>query len=341
MDFKQAHVVVDHNHGRPLTSCRFHPDGKSVYYGAEDFSVWRWEVGSETKIEYPTQAWVRAIALVEDGKALVTGGYDGRLSWGPAVAEEPKPSRTIDAHIGWIRAMAVSPDGAVVATVGNDLVVRLWSIADGSLKAEFKGDPAGQEGGTRHERYIYNVAFHPDGKSLATGDLMGKVIHWDLASGKPTRAWTAESFSKYDTTFRADIGGFRSLEFHRDGTKLFGAGITKVTNAFAGVGEPTVVEFDWNQGKQTAEYHSKPKLQGVAWRAVHHPYGTIIAAHGGSGGTLVFWSPPSVESGHQVKLSSNGRDLDLAADGLHLAVACANGHLQVFLLDAKQPAQKS
>ena len=59
--------------------------------------------------------------------------------------------RKIDAHAGWIRAVAVSPDGKLIASVGNDRLVKLWSLADGSPVRELRG----------HESQVYNVAFHP------------------------------------------------------------------------------------------------------------------------------------------------------------------------------------
>ena len=52
-----------------------------------------------------------------------------------------------------------------------------------------------------------------------------------------------------------------------DGKRLACSGITNVTNAFAGVGNPSVVEFDWEAGKQRVAYLSKGKLRGVAWGA--------------------------------------------------------------------------
>ena len=59
------------------------------------------------------------------------------------------------------RAVAVSPDSRQLATCGNDLMVRLWSCADGSLIREFAG----------HGHHVYSVAFHPGGRCLASGDL--------------------------------------------------------------------------------------------------------------------------------------------------------------------------
>ncbi|QDU60237.1 WD domain, G-beta repeat [Planctomycetes bacterium Pan216] len=335
MDIQKTHVEAEHAHDSPLISCRFSPSGEEVVFGAEDFHVHRWNANADRKVSLNTEAWVRALAFAGKDGPLITGGYDGRLMWWPDPAASPKPIRTIDAHEGWIRAIAISPDGARLASVGNDRAIRLWKVADGAPIHEFEGTTVVEDKSIGHESHIYNVAFHPGGTSLVTGDLKGQLIEWDLKALRPKRSWTAESLSKYDKTFRAQIGGFRDLLFDASGSKLFGSGITKVTNAFAGVGNPSVVEFNWDDGKQLNEYLTKPKLQGVAWRTVLHPDGPIIAAHGGSGGSLVFWKPGQTDSTHQVKLPQNARDLDLHPDGKRLAVACSDSKLRLCLMEAK------
>jgi hypothetical protein len=49
----------------------------------------------------------------------------------------------------------------------------------------------------------------------------------------------------------------------------------------------------------------------------------------------MFWKPDGVEEFSSMKLPRDGRDLDLASDGLHLAVAHSDGHLRIYKMDAK------
>ena len=325
MDMTKTHLLHDLEHNSPFVSCRFDPSGRYVFAGAQDYSVWRFEIESKTKTEFPVDSWVRGIAFLNDGATCLTGGYDGRLIWWSTGSDKPVARIDVAAHHGWIRAVAVSPDQTLIATVGNDLVIRLWNAVDGSLVREFTG----------HESHIYNVAFHPSGTHLVTGDLMCNVMDWDVASGKQLRTWKAESLQKYDKTFVATIGGFRGMTFDKDGKWLACSGITNVTNAFAGVGNPSVVEFDWESGKQQIEHLSKGKIQGVAWGVAIHPDGTRIAATGGSGGFLLFWKPDSADEFHNIKLKNVARDLHLSPDGLHLATAHHNGHIYVHKMTAK------
>ena len=334
MDVTQTHLVHDLEHDSPLISCRFDPSAEFVFAGSQDFKVWRWRIGSDEKTEFPVNSWVlRGLAFADGGKTLITGGTDGRLIWWPAQAEKPEPIRSVEAHDGWIRAVAISPDGATLASAGNDLKVKLWNAADGKPIREMPG----------HESHIYNLAFHPGGKRLVSGDLMTNLIDWDFAAGKQVRTWKAESLVKFDPTFLAYLGGFRGMTFSPDGKRLAGSGMTNVTNAFAGVGNPSVVVFDWEKGETAIEQLSKGKLRGVGWGVALHPDGTTIAAVGGQGGYLLFWKPEEAEEFHQMKLKDTARDLDLASDGLHLATAHHNGHLVIHKMAAAaaEPAEKT
>src|SRR5262249_14849062 len=136
-------------------------------------------------------------------------------------------------------AVAVSPDGQTLATCGNDHLVKLWSVATGKLLHELAS----------HTSHVYNIVFHPSGKALASADLMGVVKHWDLGTHKAVRELDAKILHKWDPVFRGNIGGARGMAFQGDGSLLALSGITEVSNAFAGIGKPLVVLFDWQTGK--------------------------------------------------------------------------------------------
>ena len=327
MDVTKTHVAHDFAHNSPLISCRFHPTARYVLAGAQDYSVWRFEVDSGKKTQLPqAESWVRGLAFDSGGTTLVTAGYDGRLIWWPVLGKQPKPRRVIEAHRGWIRSIAISPDDSLLASVGNDLAVRLWNMQDGSLVREMKG----------HKSHIYNAVFHPGGERLATGDLKGNLIDWDVKTGKQLRTWPAPSLQKFDKTFIATIGGFRGMTFSPDGKFVACSGITKVTNAFAGVGNPSVVVFDWESGKQQIEHLAKGNIRGVAWGVALHGSDIRIAASGGSGGGfLLFWKPDKAEEFHKLKLKDTARDLDLSRDGLLLATAHHDGHVRISRMEAK------
>jgi WD40 repeat protein len=266
------------------------------------------------------------LAFAPGERLLVSGDYHGRVLAWPLDAASPKPLWDLAAHDGWVRAAAVSPDGRLLATCGNDQLVKLWSAADGKLVRVLAG----------HACHVYHVAFHPGGRHLASADLKGVVKDWDLARGAAARDLDAAALHKYDPGFRADIGGVRGMGFSGDGGLLACSGITDVTNAFAGVGKPAVVLFDWVSGKRKQLLRPKEDFTGTAWGVAFHPAGFLVGAGGGSGGALWFWKPEQAQAFHGLKLSENARDLALHPDGRRLAVAQADGAVRLFEMAAKE-----
>jgi WD40 repeat protein len=339
IDPTKTHAVLEHKHDRPLIACRFDPSGRYVFFGAEDNLVHRFDLKAKTAATFAAHdSWVRALGfspgVAVGGEAnhssndaiLYTAGYDGRLIWWPAADEKPQPIRVVEAHQGWIRALAVSPDGERIATCGNDNLIKLWESADGKLIAQLSG----------HASHVYNVAFHPSDESLVSCDLKGVIKEWDIASGSLKRDLApAAALYKYDTTFRADIGGARSIAFSADGKQLAVGGITNVTNAFAGIGEVAIVLVEMSKGNIARQLEAKDKVRGVTWGVAQHPDGFWIGlSGGGGGGWLYFWKGDSANEFHKLKLANDGRDLSLSPDKTQLAVAHADKTLRLYALHA-------
>jgi WD40 repeat protein len=330
IDPAQTRLATELKHTSPLFGCRFDPEGKFVFATVQENSVVRFELaGGKKTLLAGHKSWQRGLAFAAKEKLCLTAGYDGQLIAWPLDAESPTPRWQVEAHKGWARAVVVSPDGSLVASCGNDYFVRLWSPADGKLIRTLEG----------HACHVYNVAFHPDGKHLVSADLKGVVKQWDLATGKLVRDLDASVLYKYDPTFRADIGGVRSMAFSADGSLLACAGITNVSNAFAGIGNPMIVLFDWASGKTKLLLKPKEAFQGTMWGVVFHPQGYVIGTAGGNGGALWFWKPDAAADVFALKIAQNVRDLALHPDGTRVALACFDGVVRLYDLTPK-PAPK-
>ena len=73
-----------------------------------------------------------------------------------------------------VLALAYSPDGATLATAGEDAVVNLRDVATGRVRARLEG----------HRDTVACVAFAPDGRTLASGSYDRTLRLWDVATGR-------------------------------------------------------------------------------------------------------------------------------------------------------------
>ena len=151
--------------------------------------------------------------------------------------------------------------------------------------------------------------------------------------------WTARKGTKWSPSEDViDLGGLAFVRvgpsvlhvLSADGSLLACAGITNVSNAFAGVGNPLIVLFDWKTGQRKHLLKPKAAFQGTAWGVAFHKDGYILGFGGGNGGELWFWKPDSGENVFTLKLPNNARDLALHPDGRQLAIPFFDGSVRLY-----------
>lgn len=317
----QIRQVAEWKVSSPLVSCRIDPQGSYACAGAQDFSIQRFDLSTGKPVALlGHSSWVRGLCFHPKEKLLFSGGCDGKVFVWPFADETPKPTRSWEAHQGWVRAVACSPDGQSLATCGNDNLVKIWESQTGKLKTTLTG----------HASHVYNVVFHPKGESVHSCDHKGVVKTWDLKQGKCVQDIDASVLFKYDDGFRADIGGARSMAIQADGSTLACSGITEVTNAFAGIGKPVVVLLDLVTGKRKQVLRSKEDFTGTMWGVTFHPEGLVIGSAGGNGGGIWFWKPTETPAFATLKLTANARDLALHPDGKRLAIPFYDSALRLY-----------
>jgi WD40 repeat protein len=125
-------------------------------------------------------------------------------------------------HEGVVAAVAYSPDGATLASAGDDRTIRLWDLTASKpgMKQILKG----------HEGSIASVVVSANGKMLASGDRRGTVLVWDLTNKQarlraelPPQAPPAELLPEYRGRYKN-----QAVAFSPDGTTLATGSLVEV-----------------------------------------------------------------------------------------------------------------
>lgn len=309
---KLKHTATLETPGALFALCR----NERVVYGAgTDAAVYR--VDLDAKKPKPEKLWthhenyVSSLAWI-DG-VVVSGGFDRRLVW--TAAKAGKRIRLIkDAHDGWVRDVVSFPDGKKIASVGDDMRVKLWDAKTGRLLRTFEGHEKQTPQG--YATALYALAVSPEGKTLASGDRIGEVCLWDVETGKLLQRLKAPGFYTYDPVKRVrSIGGIRSLCFSPDGKRLAISGIGQVTNVDGFVGPCRVEIWDWRNAKHTftGQDSHKAVLNHVAFDATGK---WLIAGGGGdSGGILAVWDGKAKQPVQKSKPKGHLHRFSLMPDG--------------------------
>jgi WD40 repeat protein/serine/threonine protein kinase len=155
-------------HGEELSAVAFGHDARWLYTTAWDRELRRWPV---TPPFTPTRLF-RApdrlvwLAVGANGENLATSCASGEVF---VLGHEPgAPVRTFRSHQGWATGVALSPDGRLLATGGQDGFIVLWDLA---TRRRLLRLDAG--------RAVTNLSFTLDGRALlvaAGEDLIGYPV---------------------------------------------------------------------------------------------------------------------------------------------------------------------
>lgn len=307
---------------RQVCLIRFSPCGQFLFGGGYDSLIRRWDVTvEEPQLLDPLaghRGWVQKIDFAPQGEVLYSVDSWGQLCAWPYRDEAALPIWSVEAaHDGWIRDLAVSADGSMLATAGRDGFVRVWSAKDGSLIKELP----------QNEHDIRAVAIHPNGKSIVYGDLMGRIQHQDLASGKLVREITFEKMHYYDRI--QDVPGIYVLQFDEKGEILICAGGEPLSNTNH-QGIPVLHQIAWasleTKRTQTFGAAKDGHIFDLAWHRDGY-FAAVTSGNPGSGQFLLV-RPDEDEPFFNFTKLSNCHTLALHPDGKKVVVAATNRNSQ-------------
>lgn len=190
-----------------VNALAFSPDGAMLAsLGSDgDETVRLWSRGLPTRNAHAgrTVARYRRPSPSMNLPALVAGSSDTQ----PGTLRVAIPSvQMLIGRSGWIKTLAFSPDGVILASAGRDKMVRMWNPHTGQAL----GEPLTAR---RHASEVYAVAFSPDGTVLASAGSEGTVRLWNARTGRGLRK-----------PLTGHSGTVHALAFSPDGTVLASTG---------------------------------------------------------------------------------------------------------------------
>lgn len=205
---------------------------------------------------------LETLALSTDGQRLAAGGWNGlaRL-W--TLNENGPPREFAHAPASLVYAVALSPDGKLLATASSDRAggyLRLWNTADGQLVRRLEG----------HTDAVCSVQFSRDGQRLLTGSLDTTARLWNVATGELIRTYASHDWWVWSAAFSPDER--RMVTASHDGSAL----VWSVDR-----GEPVAAPFTG---------HRQDGSQTPVYAAVFSPDGRHVAS-GGLDNRVLIWDP--------------------------------------------------
>ncbi|MCX7394916.1 MAG: hypothetical protein NTW75_12410 [Planctomycetales bacterium] len=253
------------------------PETNQLFAGGSHGQIMHIDLAPETPVvsSWPAHvSYVSSLVLTND--QLISAGSDHRLIWWDR--ESHRPLRIVDDHPKWVRALALSPDQRIVASVCDDMVCRLWETSSGKLIRELHGHSL------QTSRFLpsklYQCTFSPDGSHLATADQSGQILIWDVATGQQVTKLMAPHFFTHDTNGHG-YGGIRGLAFSRDGLLIAACGNQAGDTSQIGGSKALIRVYDWATGESTHEWNVGGNF--FYERVQFHPNGVWLIGVGGAG----------------------------------------------------------
>jgi WD40 repeat protein/tRNA A-37 threonylcarbamoyl transferase component Bud32 len=188
-------ILAYREHSQPILALSWSPDGKRMASACEDQTIQIWDTISGQPLHIQRTHGSRTLALgwAPDGKSVAFGGEDKqvqvwsiqreRVGFLTSLLLHSRSQFTYRGHFGRVNALAWSPGGQRVASVGSDKTLQVWDSLSGKKYFVHRNASA----------TLTCVAWSYDGRYLATGGNDKVVQVWDTITRNAIATYAGHS----------------------------------------------------------------------------------------------------------------------------------------------------